>query len=84
MLHVSRTMHHMIVIYDTHDNVPRLLFHFFKILIFWVVRGVKTQKTVQNEKNFEVYYQRFHVNRLLVFIGAGVLIGALKLHNTYT
>ena len=32
----------------------------------------------------EVYHQRFRVNRLLVFIGAGVLIGALKLSNTYT
>ena len=25
---------------------------FFKILIFWVVRGVKRQKTVQNDKKF--------------------------------
>ena len=25
-------------------------FHFFKILIFWIVRGVKGQKTVQNDK----------------------------------
>ena len=32
----------------------------------------------------EVYHQRFGVNRLLVFIGTGVLIGALKLRNTYT
>ena len=30
----------------------------------------------------EVYHQCFRVNRLLVFIGARVLIGALKLHNT--
>ena len=30
------------------------------------------------------YHQRFHVNRLLVFIGASVLRGSLKLHNTYT
>ena len=27
-------------------------FHFRKILIFWVVRGVKGQKKVQNEKTF--------------------------------
>ena len=26
--------------------------HFFKILIFWVVRGVKGKKTVQNDKKF--------------------------------
>ena len=32
----------------------------------------------------EVYHQRFGENRLLVFIGAGVLIGALDLRNTYT
>ena len=37
----------------------------------------------QNSK-FEVYHQRFRVNRLLVFIGAGGLIGALKLRNAYT
>ena len=30
-------------------------FHFFKILIFWVVRGVKGQKTVQNDKKQEPY-----------------------------
>ena len=29
---------------------PGIFFHFFKILIFWVVRGVKGQKMVQNEK----------------------------------
>ena len=29
-------------------------FHFFKILIFWVHRGVKGQKTVQNNKKFSV------------------------------
>ena len=29
---------------------PDAFFQFFKILIFWVVRGVKGQKTVQNDK----------------------------------
>ena len=33
---------------------------------------------------FEVYHQRFCVNRLLIVMGARVLIGALKLRNTYT
>ena len=28
----------------------RLLFHFFKILIFWVVSGMKGQKMTQNDK----------------------------------
>ena len=31
---------------------PGVFFHFFKILIFWVVRGVKRQKIVQNGKKF--------------------------------
>ena len=29
---------------------PGFCFHFFEILIFWAVRGVKGQKVVQNEK----------------------------------
>ena len=31
--------------------------------------------------SFEIYHQRFRVNRLLVFIGASVLIGDLKMRN---
>ena len=31
-------------------------FYFFKILIFWVVRGKKGQKIVQNEKKFRAQY----------------------------
>ena len=52
-LHISGTMHHMIIIYGTlmeNDNISRSFFLFFKILIFWVVRGVKRQKMAQNEK----------------------------------
>ena len=52
-LHISGTIHHMIVIYGTpasNDNISRWIFHFFKILIFGVVRGVKVQKMVQNDK----------------------------------
>ena len=33
-----------------------VLFHFFKILIFWVHRGVKTQKMVHNDKNFCLWH----------------------------
>ena len=33
---------------------PGVFFQFFKILIFWVVRGVKWQKTVQNDKILSV------------------------------
>ena len=32
------------------DDVSRYFFQFFKILFFWVVRGVKEQKQVQNKK----------------------------------
>ena len=32
------------------DDVSKLFFHFFKIFIFWAVRGVKGQKIAQNEK----------------------------------
>ena len=31
---------------------PVVFFHFFKFLIFWVVRWVKGQKVAQNDKNF--------------------------------
>ena len=54
-LHVSGTIHHMTVIYGTHlsnDNIFRCVVHFSNILIFWVHRGVKGQKMVQNDKKF--------------------------------
>ena len=43
----------MTVIYSTHlsnDTIFRCVFHFFKILIFWVHTGVKVQKMFQNDK----------------------------------
>ena len=46
----------MIVIYVAHvlndNNTSRCYFHVLKILIFWVHRGVKGQKMVQNDKKF--------------------------------
>ena len=54
-LHTSGTMHHMTVIYGTHvvsHNILWWFFHFFKILISWVVRGVKGQNMAQNDKKF--------------------------------
>ena len=54
-LHISGTIHHMTVIYGTYlsnDYTFRCFFHFSKILIFWVHRGVKGQKMVQNDKKF--------------------------------
>ena len=32
--------------------IPGAFFHFFKILIFWVVGGTNVQKIVQNDKTF--------------------------------
>ena len=43
-LYISGTILHMILIYGAHvwkDNISWCFLHFFKILIFWVVRGVK-------------------------------------------
>ena len=51
--HISGTIHHMIAIYCTrvkNDNISRGFLHLFKILIFWVVKVVKGQKLVQNDK----------------------------------
>ena len=53
MLHVSETVHHMIFIYGTHvlnENISNDFFHFLKILILQVFKGVKGQKIVQNDK----------------------------------
>ena len=51
---ISGTIHHMIVIYGANvwnDNISRCFFN-FKILIFWVNRGLKGQKMAQNDKKF--------------------------------
>ena len=45
----------MIVIYGAYvqnDNISSCFFLFFKILIFQVVRGVKGQKMIQDDKTF--------------------------------
>ena len=45
----------MIMIFGTlvwNNDISMCFFQFFKILIFWVVMGVKGQKTVQNDKKF--------------------------------
>ena len=61
-----RTMHHMIVICGYmivvcgsqvwNDNISTCFFHFFKVLIFRVVRRVKEQKLVQNDKKLCLAY----------------------------
>ena len=47
--------------YDCHlwntcvkDNISRCCFHFLKILIFWIVMGLKGQKMAQNDKKFRL------------------------------
>ena len=52
-VHILGTIHNMVAIYGTHvqsDNISPWLSHFFKFLIFWVARGIKVQKMVQNDK----------------------------------
>ena len=41
------------------DNNFKSVFHFFKILIFWVVREVKGKNVVQNNKKI-THYLRNH------------------------
>ena len=45
-------------------------------------RDMHASRAYGNSPSNDVYHQRFPVNRLLLFIGTGVLIGALKLRNT--
>ena len=52
-LHIWGTIHHMTVIYVCKMIISSGVFSIFlKILIFWVHRGVKGQKMVQNDKKF--------------------------------
>ena len=57
----SGIVHHLIIIFGTHmqnNDIVRCFFHFFKILIFWAVRGqqwttispTKGQQIAQKEK----------------------------------
>ena len=66
--------------YDCHlwytcvnDNISRTFFHFFKIFIFWIVRGVKGQKISQNDKKFYLsclMYQKPYI--MIVICGTQV------------
>ena len=54
---ISESIHHIIVIFGTHfqnDDISRCFFHFFKMLILWVVRVLKGQKTT----NLYLYISR--------------------------
>ena len=45
-----------------------LFFQFFKISIFWVARGVKGQKTVQNDKKFRLSHLISQVTYIIWFL----------------
>ena len=67
VLDISGTIHHMSVIYGTHvqnDNISRYCFHFFKILTFWVHRGLKEQKMSRMTKDYVCFspYLRNHTS----------------------
>ena len=52
-LHISGTIHHVCVIYGTlvyNDDMSKNFLSIFSNFCFQVVRGVKGQKMVQNEK----------------------------------
>ena len=53
-LHIAGSIHHVIVIFGTRENdgISRCFFHFFNILILWVVSGVKGQKVTPKDKKF--------------------------------
>ena len=57
LLHISGTIHHVMVIYGTHvynDNISRIFFHFSKLWYLESLGWVKGQKMTQNNKNFSV------------------------------
>ena len=63
--HISGTVHHLNLIFGTlayNADICRCFFHFFKILIFQVVSGIKGQKMAQNDKNY-VSYTSYLKNR---------------------
>ena len=66
VLHVSGTIHYIIVIYGTLLYLQGC-FHLLKILIMWVVRGVKSQKMVQNEKKICVSHSISQVPYIIWF-----------------
>ena len=93
MLYISGTIHNMIAIYGTHDNISRLFFQFFKILIFWVVDflGKRAKSGPKNDKKFclfcsisqvpSILWLPFMVQDFLGFQGAERAKKGTKLEN---
>ena len=65
-LHISGAIHHMLVLQGTHLFV---FFHFLKILIFWVHKGIKGQK---NPKNCVTLHISGTIHHMIVNYGAHV------------
>ena len=64
-LHISGIMHHIIVIYGTvvwNDDISSHFFHFFKILVFWVVRGEKAKNGPKLKK---ILFVPLHISRTI-------------------
>ena len=60
----------MIVIYGTlvwNHDISRYFFHFFKILISWVVKGVKGQKWPKMTKNSVVFHISGIIHHMIVW-----------------
>ena len=51
-LHISGSIHMIMIFVTQVQNDDMMVCSFFQILIFWVARGVKSQKLAQNEKKF--------------------------------
>ena len=52
MRHISGTVHHLTIIFDTHmynGDIARIFYYFFETLIFWAIRRAEGQKIAQNE-----------------------------------
>ena len=65
--HISGTIHRLIIvsgIYVLNDDMSRTFVHFFEILIFWVVRGVKGLKVAQNKKKKIMCHEPYLRNSL--------------------
>ena len=79
MLHISGTIHYMIVIYGRHvqnDDISRhFFFQFFKILIFWVVSRVKGQKMTWNDKKFNPLCSIFQEPYIIWLSFLGLFVG---------
>ena len=63
-LHIWVSIHHLIMFFVAqvqNDDISRYFFHFFKSLVFWVVKGGgggggKGQKMAQSEKKIRTLY----------------------------